>query len=382
MKCTPPWLKTPEFQEACKILEQNGFGAHAVGGCVRDAIADVVCNDIDIATKAHPKTVEGIFFLAGWAVYPTGIDHGTVTIRKGDQSFEVTTYRHDVATDGRRATVEYAETMEEDAQRRDFTMNALYMDRDGNIFDPTGTGVEDIVNGIVRFVGDSEQRCKEDYLRIMRLFRFHAKYGCGELDAEAANAAQKYKDFLPTVVSGERIWSELKKILALPEPFQAVKEMDRLGVLREILPDANLSDFLAIQMPDRMNHFDHGWERRFYALHGTNIPFPHAKSEQKHLDYMKQALYNQYPIAVTTYLFGEAVAKDVHVVRRNCGGWNHIEAERGKNAKFPVCAADLMQLGFEPGPEMGELLRHAQSIWIETCLVAEKDDLIELVVYV
>lgn len=381
MKFSPEWLAYPEFQEACKVLEQHNFEAYAVGGCVRDAIAEVPCNDIDIATNAPPQTVLGILYLAGWDVYPTGIEHGTLTIRKGSQTFEVTTYRYDVATDGRRATVEYAQNMEEDAQRRDFTMNALYMDRGGNVFDPTGTGVDDIVEGVVRFVGDAEQRCREDYLRIMRLFRFHAKYGCDELHFDAANAAKKHKYALPTVVSGERVWSELKKILDLPEPFQAIAEMHRLGVLQEILPNADVKALQTVQMAERTNMFSASWTRRFYALHGTVIPFPHSNNEKKHLDNIAEALDRQYPIAVCTHLYGKLVAKDAHALRRICGGWSHGEAARGENARFPVCAADLMQLGIEPGPEMGQALKAAKEIWIKTNLTAGRDDLLEMVVH-
>jgi len=380
MKFSPPWLSLPEFQEACMVLEQHNFEAYAVGGCVRDAIAEVPCNDIDIATDAPPHKLLQMFKWFGFKTYPTGIDHGTITICKGDQTFEVTTYRYDVATDGRRATVEFAKTMEEDAQRRDFTMNALYMDRGGNVYDPTGTGVDDIVEGVVRFVGDAEQRCREDYLRIMRLFRFHAKYGIDELHPDAANAAWKHKYALPTVVSGERVWSELKKILDLPEPFQAIAEMNRLGVLQEILPNADMKAFFAVQMAERTNLFSASWTRRFYALHGNAIPFPHANNEQKHLDKIAEALDMQYPIAVSTHLYGKLVAKDAHALRISCGGWSHGEAARGENAQFPVRAADLMQLGFEPGPEMGKALQDAKEIWIETGLTAEKDDLLEMVV--
>jgi len=377
----PDWLRDTELQEACKLLENNGFVAYAVGGCVRDAIADVPCNDIDISTNAPPKTVEGLFYIAEWDVYPTGIDHGTLTVRKGNKTYEITTFRRDVATDGRRATVAFADTIEEDAKRRDFTMNALYMDKEGYVYDPTGSGVTDLIEGIVRFVGDAGERCREDYLRIMRLFRFHAKYGGHKLLGEEIDAAHIHRSGL-NQISGERIWSELKKILDLPEPFESIAEMHRVGVLQEILPTPNIGTFLCLKMSENTNLFSAAWQRRFFALNGSDIPFPHAKAEKKHLDHIAEALDNQYSIAVSTYLYGEAVAQDAHALKGSCGGWNYAESARGGAAVFPVSSVDLMQLGIEPGPEMGKLLKHAKEIWVETSLTAEKEDLLEMVVNV
>lgn len=375
-----PFLHIVEFQDACKALEYAGFEAFAVGGCVRDAIADYPCADIDIATDATPDQVTAVAEQAGFAVYPTGIEHGTLTIKKGEWTFEVTTYRHDVATDGRRATVQFAQSIAEDAQRRDFTMNALYMDCRGEVLDPTGLGLFHLTEGLVVFVGNAEDRCKEDYLRIMRLFRFHAKYGGEHMDCNAANAAKKYAHMLPEVVSGERIWSELQKLLDLPEPYEAVVAMDKLGVLSAILPDARCSTNLrAMQTSEKINMFPPSWRRRFFTMNGAEIPFPHAKTEKRYLDNIQKALDNGYNIAVTSYLFGPAVSQDVLAIRGKIGGWSYDEAMRGQAAKFPVAATDLMQLGVVPGPEMGKILRQAEDIWIETSLTATKEELLEMV---
>lgn len=157
--------------------------------------------------------------------------------------------------------------------------------------------------------------------------------------------------------------------------------MSRTGVLEEILPDADLSRFLAVQMPEKTNLFPPKWPRRFYALQETYIPFPHANSEQDHLYKIAEALDNDYSIAVSTYLYGKLVAKDVHALRGSCGGWDYAEADRGESAVFPVRATDLMQLGVGPGPEMGKMLKDAKSIWLKTGLVAEKDDLLEQVAH-
>lgn len=382
MNYDAPFLHLIEYQDACFALERDGFEAHAVGGCVRDALADYPCADIDIATNATPQQVQQAMESAGFVVYPTGIDHGTLTVRKGDWTFEITTYRYDVATDGRRATVRFAETMEEDAQRRDFTMNALYMGRDGTVYDPTGTGIDDLMMGYVRFVGDAEERCREDFLRIMRLFRFHAKYGGPEMDRIAADAAWKHKYGLSSVVSGERIWSELKKILSLPDPYEALSAMHKLGVLTEILPNSQFSSLAFLKMSERTNMFGADWARRYFALNGTDIPFPCANAEKMRLEQIEKALDNGYNIAVCTHLFGTAIAQDVHALRGKCGGWDHAEAARGESSVFPVKSTDLMQLGVEPGPEMGQLLRQAKDLWIETSLTAEKDDLLEMVLEV
>ncbi|MEO0704030.1 MAG: CCA tRNA nucleotidyltransferase, partial [Pseudomonadota bacterium] len=169
------FLADPKGQTVCRTLEDAGHMAYFVGGCVRNAVMGVAASDVDIATDATPDDVMRIADAAGLRAVPTGIDHGTVTLVIDGTPFEVTTFRRDVATDGRRAVVAFSGDMEEDARRRDFTMNALYADRHGWLHDPV-VGLADAQARRVRFIDDPVQRIREDYLRILRFFRFSAWY--------------------------------------------------------------------------------------------------------------------------------------------------------------------------------------------------------------
>ena len=184
------WLHHPGTQALCSALEVEGFHALFVGGCVRNGLLGLPSDDIDISTDARPDRVMQIARGAGFKSVPTGIDHGTVTIIADGLPHEVTTFRRDVETDGRRAVIAFADRVEEDAMRRDFTMNALYADAKGRVIDPLGTGVADLQARRLRFIGDPHDRIREDYLRILRFFRFHAHYGdpAGGLDADGLAA--------------------------------------------------------------------------------------------------------------------------------------------------------------------------------------------------
>jgi poly(A) polymerase len=190
MRITGDWLAQPGTQALCGALEAAGYRALFVGGCVRNALLGVSVADVDIATDARPETVTRLAEAAGLRVVPTGIEHGTVTVIAGGVPHEVTTFRRDVETDGRRAVVAFAQDVAEDAARRDFTMNALYADLRGNVIDPL-SGLPDLVARRLRFVGDAHQRIREDYLRILRFFRFHAHYGDPDqgMDAEPQGPA-------------------------------------------------------------------------------------------------------------------------------------------------------------------------------------------------
>ena len=175
------WLTLPETLAVLAVLNGDGVETRAVGGAVRNALLGLPVTEIDLATTAEPERVIALAEQAGFKAAPTGIDHGTITVIAEGKPFEITTLRRDVETFGRHAKVAYTTSWEEDAKRRDFTLNALYADRDGNVFDPIG-GYEDLQAGRVRFIGDAGARIKEDYLRILRFFRFHAYYGKGPMD--------------------------------------------------------------------------------------------------------------------------------------------------------------------------------------------------------
>jgi poly(A) polymerase len=232
-----PWMTEPDTLLVIAALEARGFRgcARFVGGSVRNSLMGLPVDDIDIATTLTPDQVTEAIEAAGLRAVPTGVEHGTVTAVSGGKPFEITTLRRDVTTDGRNATVAFTQSWDEDARRRDFRFNALYADVDGKVFDPTGGGVEDAKAGRVIFVGDPLTRLREDYLRILRFFRFHAWYGRGEPDAAALSACRALKGMLAGR-SAERVQKELLKLLAAPDPREALRLMAKTQILPEILP--------------------------------------------------------------------------------------------------------------------------------------------------
>ncbi len=227
----PAFLAEPAVRAVLAALPE----ARVVGGAVRDALAGRPVADIDLATPRRPQEVAASLAKAGLKSAPTGIAHGTITAIADHRGFEVTTLRCDVETDGRRAVVAFTEDWRDDAARRDFTINAMSMTPAGEVFDYFG-GIDDLRAGRVRFVGDAATRIVEDYLRILRFFRFWARYGAGDPDAAALAAIAAAVPGLARL-SAERVWSELKRILAAPDPVAAVALMQRLGVLAAVLPE-------------------------------------------------------------------------------------------------------------------------------------------------
>ncbi|MFN3525608.1 MAG: CCA tRNA nucleotidyltransferase, partial [Paracoccus sp. (in: a-proteobacteria)] len=215
-------LSDPALTRVLRALTADGARVWLVGGAVRNALLDEPVDDVDLATDATPDRVIRLAGAAGLRAVPTGIDHGTVTLVAGGQGFEVTTLRRDVATDGRHATVAFSTDLAEDAARRDFTINALYADPQGRVIDPM-SGLSDLAARRLRFVGDAGARIREDYLRILRFFRFLARYG-READPQAVAACAALKDGLSRIAR-ERIGAEMKKLLAAPAPGTAVALM-------------------------------------------------------------------------------------------------------------------------------------------------------------
>jgi poly(A) polymerase len=227
------WLHAPETQRVFDLLEQNGHGARVVGGAVRNALLGFPATDIDFATTATPDVVLAAAARAGARAIKSGLKHGTVTLVIDRQQFEVTTLRADVETDGRHAHVAFTEDWRGDAERRDFTINALYADRTGRVDDWVG-GLADIAAHRVRFVGDPATRIREDYLRILRFFRFSARYGVGPIDREGRDAICCEQSGLAQL-SAERIRSELLGILVAPRAVEMIGEMIGCGFLPAIL---------------------------------------------------------------------------------------------------------------------------------------------------
>ncbi|MDQ0394703.1 CCA tRNA nucleotidyltransferase [Labrys monachus] len=227
------WLRMPALAALLARLDDDGEEARVVGGAVRNALLDEDVHEWDIATTALPETVMARARAAGWKVVPTGIAHGTVTVVVEGHPFEVTTLREDVETDGRHAVVRFGRDFRADAFRRDFTINALSLSRDGVLHDYTG-GLEDIAARRVRFIGDADRRIAEDYLRILRLFRFHARYGSGPIDPEGFTAAIRARDGLRRL-SAERIRAELLKLMPAARAGDVLAEIDGAGFLLIVL---------------------------------------------------------------------------------------------------------------------------------------------------
>lgn len=245
-----PWLVLPSTQRILGALAAGGFEGRIVGGTVRNALIGKPVTDIDIATSARPDEVMRLANAAGLATVPTGLAHGTVTVLAGHQPYEVTTLREDVETFGRHATVAFTADWAADARRRDFTINALYCAADGTVHDPLG-GWPDLLARRVRFIGDAHQRIREDYLRILRFFRFHAEYADGPLDRDGLDAAVAERRGLARL-SGERVRQEVMKLMIAPGAVRAVETMADFGLVTEVLPIAPRLGHFA-RLADREN---------------------------------------------------------------------------------------------------------------------------------
>jgi poly(A) polymerase len=236
------WMAQAQTQAVMKALMAGGQPARFVGGCVRDALLGLPVKDIDIATPEPPDRVTELIEQADLRAIPTGIDHGTITAICDGIPFEITTLRRDVETFGRRARVSYTTDWQEDAARRDLTLNALYCDPDGAVFDPVG-GLSDLKEGRIRFVGDARARIEEDVLRLLRFFRFYAYYGVGTADPEAVAACREMAPQIETL-SVERVWKEMSRLLMAPDPAPTFDLMATNGVLSYLLPELVHSDRL------------------------------------------------------------------------------------------------------------------------------------------
>ena len=375
------WIDNPDTQTVCEMLTGAGYDCYFVGGCVRNALLDVPVNDIDISTNAPPKRVIELAMAAGLKSVPTGIDHGTVTVISGHVPFEITTYRSDVKTDGRRAVVSFADNIETDALRRDFTMNALYADARGVVIDPLD-GLPDLQARRVRFIEDADRRIKEDYLRILRFFRFHAWYGdvSAGLDTDGLAACAANLEGL-NQLSKERIGSEIKKLLTAPDPAPSTASMKASGVLNAVLPRAD-TDFLAVlvHLEDQTNTSPQPI-RRLAALGGENVEtlLRLSKAETRRLHRLSEQIGSTLGAAELGYRFGPDEARDVILLRAtlletplDLADFDRVQ--RGAMAKFPITAADLMPA--YQGVELGVKLAELESNWIASDFTLTKEQLI------
>ena len=372
------WLGHPGTQALCAALEAAGYRALFVGGCVRNAVLGQPVDDIDIATDARPPAVTQTAEAAGFKVVPTGIDHGTVTVIAGGRPHEVTTFRRDVSTDGRHAIIAFSDRLEEDAARRDFTMNALYADARGLLTDPLN-GLPDLLARRVRFVGEPVARIREDYLRILRFFRFQARFGdpAEGFDPDGLAACAAEAEGLATL-SKERIGAEMRKLLAAPDPAPAVATMALTGILGRVLPGANpqaLGPFLHLSQ-------DAGLAAdalaRLAALGGDHPAdaLRLSRAEARRLDRLRDAATSSmrgsevgYRLGLTEGLF--AMVLRSALLEAPLSGLDEVRV--GAAAKFPLRASDLPGL---EGAALGQRLRQMEQRWIESGFTLTKADLL------
>ena len=379
MKIAGEWIEAAHVQQVLHMLTDAGHQAFLVGGCVRNALLGQPVADIDISTDAMPERVVALAGATGLKAVPTGIEHGTITVVAEGVGHEITTFRRDVETDGRRAVVAFSTRIEDDAARRDFTMNALYADATGAVVDPMG-GLADLWARRVRFVGDADERIREDLLRILRFFRFHAWYGDPEegLDAEGLAACAANSAGIETL-SRERIGHEMRRLLAAPDPSQSVAAMQATGILARVLPGADaraLAPLVHLEPP-----YAPDWIRRLCVLGGTG----HAdglrlsRAEARRVETLAAALAAGESAAVTAYRHGAEIARDVVLVMAASAGteppagWEDRVAQ-GTTAVFPVASGDLMPVF--SGAALGARLRELEERWIASGFELSREQLL------
>ncbi|WP_047145757.1 CCA tRNA nucleotidyltransferase [Aquamicrobium sp. LC103] len=390
------WLGDEALQRLLAALSADGEEARIAGGAVRNALLGMPVTDIDIATTTVPDETERRAQAAGFRTVPTGKEHGTVTVIADGRPHEVTTLRADVETDGRHARVVFGRDWKRDAERRDFTINGLYADADGTVVDLVG-GIADLEARNLRFIGDAETRIREDYLRILRFFRFFAWYGSGRPDAEGIKACARLKGDLGRL-SAERVWSELKKLLSAPDPSRALLWMRQTGVLTAVLPESEKWGIDAIHGLVSAER-DLGWAvdpmLRLEAIVPPDPVRMKALAERLKLSNAEAARLESWAFApppehgmgegvfarllyhadlrgVEDRLLLSLASARTRAVHENAalaeaGGYSRLLKYLAgwKRPEFPVKGGDLLELGAPAGKALGDTLRKLESEWVE-----------------
>jgi poly(A) polymerase len=389
------WLSNKHLQHLLLVLSEGGEEARIAGGAVRNALLGEAVADVDIATTTLPEETARRAEAAGFKTVPTGAAHGTITVIAAGRPFEVTTLRADVETDGRRAKVRYGRDWLRDAERRDFTINALYATADGAVIDLVGS-LADLESRTIRFIGDPDMRIREDFLRILRFFRFFAWYGAGRPDAAGLKACARLKEGLDRL-SAERVWMELKKLLSAPDPSRALLWMRQAGVLTRVLPETERWGIDLIH-PLVRAEADLGWPAdpllrleallppdpdRTRALAGrlklstaetTRLegwalqPAIASKTIESALARMlyagdRQAVLDRMRLSLAQ-VRARAIADDNAMIE--AGHYSRLIrfAEKWQKPRFPVKGGDLTALGLSPGATLGAALKKLEAEWI------------------
>ncbi|WP_265015551.1 CCA tRNA nucleotidyltransferase [Wolbachia endosymbiont (group A) of Anoplius nigerrimus] len=371
-------------------IEEFGGEARLVGGCVRDSILQRDVHDIDLATNLLPNQTIKALKLRNIKTIPTGLKHGTITVVLNQRSFEITTLRHDVKCDGRHAKVEFTNNWQADASRRDFTFNALYADKHGHIYDYFG-GIEDLKARRLNFIGNAEDRIKEDYLRILRAFRFHAKICVGDLSDEILSVCKKHSHMIQNL-SGERIRDEILKLLECNDPFPTLKSMQESDVLQKIIPkevkceilssplllgtDALVKLALLLRTTKKNDRLSLGeyiskflrlsnkQKKKLLFLLSNDIKTELSEKEQKkYISLFGRELYCDL-VKICGVESGENVDKYISF------------ANTFNIPKFPLSGNDLINIGHQPGKSLGKNLELLRQHWEDSSYTLTKEELV------
>tara|TARA_B100000676_G_scaffold311903_1_gene383677 strand:- start:297 stop:1556 length:1260 start_codon:yes stop_codon:yes gene_type:complete len=401
-KISPPgWMSEPDTTRLFDTLKKAGHSVRFVGGCVRDSIANRPVSDIDLATDADPDRVLEVLGEAMIRAVPTGIEHGTITAIPDTRPFEITTLRKDVETDGRHASVEFTKDWVEDASRRDFTFNALSADPDGTVYDYFD-GLCDLKAGRVRFIGDAMERVVEDYLRVLRFFRFHAHYAKTEPDPPALAACRAGA---PNVgaLPGERIWAELSRTLIAPKPGPVFELMEDIGMLRLLLPvGCSVKRMEALTALETMVSFAPDPIRRLTALIQPNrseasqiaTRLRLSRDETRRLDDLiasrgvSSAGMEELALRRMLYALGLEQFRDLILLdwadqiemnstetAQSVRGWMDTwdTVSSWELPEFPLVGTDVMKMGVAEGPKVGEILEEIEEWWVEQAFRPDRE---------
>lgn len=403
-----PFLGWPAALALREVLREAEVEMRFVGGCVRDALLERPIIEADLATPARPEQVMDLFKRAGWRVIPTGLKHGTVTVRHDHTSFEITTLRRDLQCDGRHAKVEFTHQWEEDAARRDFTINAMYIDFSGNVYD-YHNGSKDLKKKLLRFIGNPLERIHEDALRMLRLFRFNAQLGF--TPDEAALAACEELAGNVTRLSGERIHQEMRKLLICPCPDTALEHMRKRGFISlifggdvDIMLSSHLLHEQELQLgPDCMTRLAYmlslcsSAEARRERIRFLKSRWVLSNAE---VDQLQRLLLSPYPI---THESSKALQKKAlrvlgkeHYIQLLLIAWATEAREHDADTRdmlegyqqmkqfadswpiptFPLGGEDLMAKGIPAGIELGQKLKELEKLWESSDYQASKAELL------
>ena len=375
------WLRNPSAQKLSKLYKNFGYQVLFVGGCVRNTILKMPVTDIDLATDAQPEEIIKIAKENNIRFVPTGLAHGTITLIIDNKNYQITTFRTDFDHDGRYAKVEFTESLLLDASRRDLTINALYCNHVGEVIDPLN-GLDDIKKQKIKFIGNPNERIKEDNLRILRFFRFQAIYGNKnlEIDSIALEACHNHKSKL-AALSKERITSELRKILSAPNPLEVIIKMNETGVLNELFQKVSIDSLGAYLKTEEKFKININWLGRLLSLQVTQEEesLKLTRCEFKFLKQTKSAIENQIHVLEFSYYNGVENGKIYSILqnfRHNIilskNLLNQINSLATK--KFPITAKDLMPE--ISGKKLGEALRSLEDRWIKSNFTLSKKELL------